>query len=119
MIEITKDSLTIQVTKGAYKQIYKPLGWVVSGEDEKFDSKTEDLNAYGINVESGEQEEDFEEESEPAEEAESDSEDEELLETPLSDMTLNELYRYAKLMELEIASGLSKKAAREAIRAAM
>lgn len=121
MILIYRDSHTIQVTKGAYKQIYKPLGWIAVEEESSIKKETifnEDVNAQdGIKSENlptnSEPEQDSEEDEDSAEE------DAELLEKPLSSMSIKELYRYAELSGIELEQGLSKTLAKEAIKNAL
>lgn len=122
MISIYRDSHTIQATKGAYKQIYKPLGWIVVEGESSIEKETifnEDANAQdGIKSENlptnSEPEQDSEEDEDSVAE-----EDAELVEKPLSSMSIKELYRYAELSGIELEQGLSKTLAKEAIKNAL
>lgn len=122
MISIYRDSHTIQVTKGAYKQIYKPLGWMVVEEES---NRQEDvLDDKSINTQEDNRNEgeaiNFElEEGIESDEDLNKEDDAELLEKPLSSMSLKELYRYAELSEIELEQGLTKALAKEAIKNAL
>lgn len=122
MITINRDSHTIQVTKGAYKQIYKPLGWIVVEEESSIEKET--VFIEDANIPDGTKSEDLPIDLESENDSEEDEdtsaeEDEELLEKPLSSMNLKELYRYAELVGVPLESGLSKSSAREAIKNAL
>lgn len=122
MITINRDSHTIQVTKGAYKQIYKPLGWIVVEEESSIEKEA--ILNEDANTQDETKSEDLPIDLEPEKDSEDDEdtsaeEDEELLEKPLSSMNLKELYKYAELVGVSLESGLSKSSAREAIKNAL
>lgn len=122
MISIYRDSHTIQVTKGAYKQIYKPLGWIAVEEESSI--KKETIFNEDVNTQDGIESENLPTNSEPEQDSEEDEdsvaeEDAELLEKPLSSMSIIELYRYAELSGIELEQGLSKTLAKEAIKNAL
>lgn len=112
MIRITDGSNQVSVTKGAYTQIYEPLGWYLLGSQEE---KTAD-----VVIEEPKEEIKFEEVAEEIKEVQNAiSEEEELLEKPLSDMTADELQKYIEIMKFDVKKGLNKKETIEAIKEAM
>lgn len=121
MVTITKNSQELQVTKGAYRQMYKPLGWsLVDKEDlelEEDKNINEDLNTTEKIEISKSNEEDYKISETKKEDL--NEEDQELLEKPLSSLTISEIYRYANIIGLELEEGLSKSQAREELKKAL
>lgn len=122
MVTITKNSQELQVTKGAYKQMYKPLGWSLVEKQvlelhEEDKSINEDLNTTE-EIEISKSNEDDDKITETKKE-DLNEEDQELLEKPLSSLTISEIYRYANIIGLELEEGLSKTQAREALKKAL
>lgn len=121
MVTITKNSQELQVTKGAYKQMYKPLGWSLVEKQvlelEKAKSIEKNLNTKEkIEISKSNEEDDKITETKKEDLNE---EEQELSEKPLSSLTISEIYRYAKIIGLEINEGLSKVQAREALKKAL
>lgn len=121
MVTITKDSQELQVTKGAYRQMYKPLGWSLVDkkdlESEEYKSIEKNLNTTE-KIEISKSNEDDDKITETKKE-DLNEEDQELLEKPLSSLTISEIYRYANIIGLELEEGLSKAQAREALKKAL
>lgn len=121
MVTITKNSQELQVTKGAYRQMYKPLGWSLVDkkdlESEEYKSIEKNLNTTE-KIEISKSNEDDDKITETKKE-DLNEEDQELLERPLSSLTISEIYRYANIIGLELEEGLSKAQAREALKKAL
>lgn len=125
---IDKRGSRLTVPNGAYREIFKPQGWVLEGEsnntqteqkalpqeekekvlDTSENSKMEYQNEQeGASVENGE--DTFEQDEE---------DEEDLSEIPLSEMSITQLTAYAKQLGLDVKNINGVKALREAIKKA-
>lgn len=110
MVKIKRGDHVLTVTSGAYKTIFKPMGYkVVKGnytEPEEEEKVAE--------VEQTEEPDDPEQEEQDEEPDEEEEEDSGLDEKPLSEMNKTELKEYAEQLGID-AEGLSKQEIRKAI----
>lgn len=100
---------TLEVTKGAYREIYAHLGWVPDVEPEKAStphSHEEEENPHESHEEQPEDE--LELQNEGQEDHEEDMEDE-LEEKPISLMSFEELKEYATRLDIDTTGLRSKK----------
>ena len=100
---------TLEVTKGAYREIYAHLGWVPDVEPEKIPiphSHEEEENPHEPHDEQPEDE--LELQNEDQEDHEEDMEDE-LEEKPISLMSFEELKEYAARLNIDTTGLRSKK----------
>lgn len=129
MVNIVKDKTHLSVSSGAFRSIYQPSGWKLETDaEDEFSMPKTSLPPIGGNVNpedkkdtadvSGYEDDDSEESDETSQDT-ADVSDDELTEKPLSDMSFEELKRYAEIMDIEVAGLKSKKEIRAAIREAM
>lgn len=120
MINITNGKQTIQVTKGAYKALFQPKGWIevngnltsltdeengneeIVSEEEKI-AKNENSTA---NMTEESYEDDYEEEVEDDE-----------IEIPFSEMSVRQLRTYAKEHNIDVSPAQNKRELREIVEA--
>lgn len=119
MIRITNGSQVLLVTKGAFKGIFAPAGWVEASEnddfkDEKAVDETPEPSEEVIGVEA--ESDDAGQDTEVVEEAD---DDDDLSEKPLSQMTVKELRDYAAENDLDITGLSTKEELRNAIKEQM
>lgn len=118
IINARGDKLT--VPNGAYREIFKPQGWVLESEaknEPKNDFELEkDKNLSQEENELNEYENEPEDDEEQGEENESD--EDELSEIPLSEMSAPQLTAYAKQLGINTKGINGVKALREAIKKA-
>lgn len=101
MVKIKKYGTILTVTRGAYKSLYKKLGFDLCDEDLEEtinsapDEEEEDPDAFNHN-EGNETEDDEEEDSDEEEEK------------PLSEMNKAELLNYADHLGLDVADNMNK-----------
>lgn len=131
MIKITNGVVVIQVTNGAYKEQYKPLGWLPVNEDAPANQKPLADEAEGKKVsEQGVPGVDHEDEKVSEENQDEENQDEGekspeetkqqfVPEKPLSEMSNAELREKAKQLNVDISGLESRKQVRAAISAAM
>lgn len=110
MITITNGTQTLQVTEGAFKALFEPEGWRKGTADKKVEKeeKVPENNNLPPLV-PGDMAED---------EDEYDEEDEDV-ETPISEMTINELKAYAEEHNIDISEAHNKNQLRNIIEEAM
>lgn len=130
MISITNGINRMSVTRGAYREIFAPQGWIIVDDEisdqtgvglqipnkpaeienyEEIDGSSEDVDDIENDVDETDYEEDEEIETE-------DEEIEELEEKPLSELSFDELQRLAKYKGIDISGLRSKKELRQAIK---
>lgn len=118
MITVTNGSQTITVTKGAFRNVFAPLGYhPIDAQTDPVECSVVEDEITGLEGEnSAEETQEAEEETvEPEVEAEVETEEEDEDEKPLSEMTLSELKKVAHELGIP-ANGLrSKQEAIEAI----
>lgn len=121
MINITNGKQTIQVTKGAYKALFQPKGWIkVDGNltdltdeengTEEVISEKEKI-AKNENLTGNMTEENYEDDYEDEE-----AEDEEI-EIPFSEMSVRQLRTYAKEHNIDVSPAQNKRELREIVEA--
>ena len=118
----------LTVPSGAYREIFKPQGWVIEGEPnstqteqkalpqeekEKVLDTSENAKMEHSNEQEGASVENEEDTSEQDEE-----EEEDLSEIPLSEMSIAQLTAYAKQLGLDVKNINGGKALRDAIKKA-
>lgn len=122
MAKIHKGSQTLEVTKGAYRAIYAPLGWSLEASVEPTQAELPEGEENSSTTPPEQPQNDFQQESEDFE-AEDEYQDEdtseELSEKPLSEMSFDELKQYASELGLEYAGIRSKKELRALIKSAL
>lgn len=110
MITITNGIQTLQVTEGAFKALFEPEGWkkgksVKKAEEKEKTPENNDLPPLMPGDMTGGEEDD-------------DDEDEDY-ETPISDMTVNELKAYAEEHDIDISEAHNKTQLRHIIEEAV
>lgn len=125
MAKIHKGSQTLEVTKGAYRAIYAPLGWSLEASVEPTQAELPEGEENSSTTppeqpqnDSQQESEDFEAEDEYQDEGTSE-ELEELSEKPLSEMSFDELKQYASELGLEYIGIRSKRELRALIKSAL
>lgn len=118
MAKIHKGSQTLEVTKGAYKSIYAPLGWSLETSVEPTQAELPEGEENSSTMPPEQPQNDSQQESEGFE-AEDEYQDEELSEKPLSEMSFDELKQYASELGLEYVGIRSKKELRALIKSAL
>lgn len=116
----------LTVPTGAFREIFKPQGWVKEGDTEN--EPKNDLNSEKDETLSSEENPDLEPSDESQDESEEVNEDEEssdetneeedLSEIPLSEMSVPQLNEYAKQLGIDTKKVSGAKALKEAIRKA-
>lgn len=122
MAKIHKGSQTLEVTKGAYRAIYAPLGWSLGAPVEPTQAELSEGEENSSTTPSEQPQDDFQQESEDfkaEDEYQDEDTSEELSEKPLSEMCFDELKQYASELELEYAGIRSKKELRALIKSAL
>ena len=119
MVTIKKGDQTITVTRGAYLSSFKAMGFVLVEGSEETQKVSPAPDKGNTLPETQEDSEELEEGSEEdlVEDEPDDSDD--LDEKPLSEMTFEELQRYAKHLGLATAGVKSKRELRSVIRRAL
>lgn len=121
MVTIRKGDHTLRVTRGAFKSMYKPMGYVLEEDWEDagvLPASDGDAHTPGTQREpEDDPKDDPEEESEEEDtENDDDDEDENLEEKPLSEMNFKELKAAAAARDIDTSGMTSKKELRDAIR---
>ena len=118
MVTIQRAGHVLTVSKGAFKTLYKPMGYVIVGDE----GEPEASPAPGKEItlpDTGDGSEDDlssgEDESDGADADPDDEEDADLEEKPLSEMNFKELKAYAKRRGINTNGMSSKKEVRDAI----
>ena len=118
MVTIQRAGHVLTVSKGAFKTLYKPMGYVIVGDE----GEPEASPAPGKEItppDTGDGSEDYlssgEDESDGADADPDDEEDADLEEKPLSEMNFKELKAYAKRRGINTNGMSSKKEVRDAI----
>lgn len=99
MVKIFKGSQTMQVTKGAYTEMFKPSGW--------------ELVAHAKAAKADKQEQQVEDKEELSEETGATLSDDDLLEKPISSLSFDELLRLGVIMDIDTKGLKSKRELRE------
>lgn len=119
MVTIERAGHVLTVTQGAFKALYKPMGYVIVGtEGEPEASPVHDEVTTPPADEDGSEDDQTSEEDEvqdDGEDTDEDQDDEDLEEKPLSEMNFKELKTYAKRRGINVNGMSSKKEVREAI----
>lgn len=122
---IYRNGQTLKVTKGAFTALFEPLGWVTEAPAEVITSKPNNMMAPKPSKTKGNKENksilpesDLFKALKSQEEQESSPEPEEF-ETPISEMTLEELIDYADSNGIDIDGLTKKRDIRRAIEAAI
>lgn len=119
MVTIERAGHVLTVTQGAFKALYKPMGYVIVGtEGEPEASPVPDEVTTPPVDEDGSEDDQTSEEDEvqdDGEDTDEDQDDEDLEERPLSEMNFKELKAYAKRRGINVNGMSSKKEVREAI----
>lgn len=118
MVDIYKNGTMLRVSRGAYRSIYKPQGWIHTDHPKEVEDEITQPDPEIPTQDEFEQEvdEDTEDEEEYDEESESEPNEIALSEIPLSDMSLQQLKAYGEELGLDISDINTKKEARKAIR---
>lgn len=114
MITITNGINTLQVTEGAFKALFEPEGWRKDKADKKVDEEEKTAESNDLPPLKPEDLVDDEEDDE-----EDDDEEGEEVETPISEMTVNELKAYAEEHDIDISEAHNKTQLRHIIEEAM
>lgn len=119
MVTIERAGHVLTVTQGAFKALYRPMGYVIVGtEGEPKASPGPDEVTTPPTDEDGSEDDQTSEEDEvqdDGEDTDEDQDDEDLEEKPLSEMNFKELKAYAKRRGINVNGMSSKKEVREAI----
>lgn len=126
MLTITNGVDTLQVTKGAYKVLYKHQGFCILGEElisgqlsdkaSEMPYNDDDAEAVTYPDEAEHVKSDTEN---PAESAHYEDEEEDLSEIPLTEMTKTQLIKYAEQLDIDFDGTETRKDLRIAIRKAL
>lgn len=136
LVRIRLGSHSAVVTAGAYREIFKPQGWTIEGDEkptpkiveDKPDEVTSTQDESDANLDTENEPEDDDEadgetesdenddEDDSEDDSDEDESDEDLEEKPLSEMSFSELSAYAKKLKIDIKGLNSKKLLRQAIR---
>lgn len=119
MVTIQRAGHVLTVSKGAFKTLYRPMGYVIVGDE----GEPEASPAPGKEItppDTGDGSEDDlssgeDEVQDDGEDTDEDQDDEDLEEKPLSEMNFKELKAYAKRRGINVNGMSSKKEVREAI----
>lgn len=119
MVTIERAGHVLTVTQGAFKALYRPMGYVIVGaEGGPETSPVPDEVITPPADEDGSEDDQTSEEDEvqdDGEDTDEDQDDEDLEEKPLSEMNFKELKAYAKRRGINVNGMSSKKEVREAI----
>ena len=119
MVTIERAGHVLTVTQGAFKALYRPMGYVIVGtEGEPEASQVPDGVTTPPVDEDGSEDDQTSEEDEvqdDGEDTDEDQDDEDLEEKPLSEMNFKELKAYAKRRGINVNGMSSKREVREAI----
>lgn len=110
MITITNGINTLHVTEGAFKALFEPEGWRKGKAEKK--AAEEEKTAESNDLPPLKPEDLVNEE-------EDDEEEDEEVETPISEMTINELKAYAEEHDIDISEARNKNQLRHIIEEAM
>lgn len=110
MITITNGINTLQVTEGAFKALFEPEGWRKGKADKKVDEKEKTAESNDLPPLKPE---------DLVDEEEDDDEEDEEVETPISEMTVNELKAYAEEHDIDISEAHNKTQLRHIIEESM
>ena len=109
MVKITDGKKVITVTNGAYKTIYKKIGWVVADNDQIDSDEFED-GMKNSNIEN-------EYESSDNDQNRSDNDTRNLNEKPLNEMSTDELFEYGLQIGADVNEDMTRKEIRLTIKA--
>lgn len=115
MITINNGSLTLIVTKGAYNQSYKSLGWQIGEANKKQEIIPEQIVPDEVEITKDVEQEIVETETDVEEEVEN-IELEDIEEKPLSEMTPEEVREYATTLGIDFTGVIKTKTIRQMIR---
>ena len=119
MVTIERAGHVLTVTQGAFKALYRPMGYVIVGtKGEPEASPSPDEVTTPPADEDGSEDDQTSEEDEVQdddEDTDENQDDEDLEEKPLSEMNFKELKSYAKRQGINVNGMSSKKEVREAI----
>lgn len=128
MVTIERAGHTLTVSMGAFKALYRPIGYTIVGSEEASDASsvpggvtTTPDTETGLEGPENVVEDDSQPDDEPVDaedDTEEDTEDEDLDEKPLSEMNFKELKAYAAKRGINTNGMSSKKEVRNAILAA-
>lgn len=109
MVKITDGKKVITVTNGAYKNIYKKIGWVVTDNDQNVSDEFDDDMKYD-NI-------DNVYESSDNDLNRTDNDTRNLNEKPLNEMSTDELFEYGLQIGADVNEDMTRKEIRLAIKA--
>ena len=119
MVTIERAGHVLTVTQGAFKALYKPMGYVIVGTEGEPEASpvpaevtTPPVDEDGSEADQTSEEDEVQDDGEDTDE---DQDDEDLEEKPLSEMNFKELKAYAKRRGINVNGMSSKKEVREAI----
>ena len=121
MVTIKRADHILTVSKGAFKNLYKPMGYVIVGDEGEPEASTSpDKEITPPYADKGSEDDLSSDEDESADDADeddanADAEEEDLEEKPLSEMNFKELKAYAKRRGINANGMSSKKEIRDAI----
>lgn len=122
MVIIQRAGHVLTVSKGAFKTLYKPMGYVIVGDEGEPEASpapgkeiTPPDTVDGSEDDLSSSEDESEDESDGADADLDDEEDADLEEKPLSEMNFKELKAYAKRRGINTNGMSSKKEVRDAI----
>ena len=109
MVTITNGKIEVTVTEGAYKSIYKRLGWVKSEGDQNDSDLIADTEVNG-NIDEG-----YETTEDDSDRSEIDTRN--LSEKPLGEMSTDELFEYGLQIGADVNEDMTRKEIRNAVKA--
>lgn len=119
MVTIERAGHVLTVTQGAFKALYRPMGYVIVGAEGGPEASpvpggvtTTPADEDGSEDDQTSEEDEVQDDGEDTDE---DQDDEDLEEKPLSEMNFKELKAYAKRRGINVNGMSSKKEVREAI----
>lgn len=110
MVKITNGTRTTMVTKGAFRELYEPMGWIIA------DLSNEKVQSEDLPEEEEKSPENAREERETVPEEEIEPEE---VEIPLSEMKLADLKAFAAAHDIDISAAKNKQDIRAIIKAEM
>lgn len=119
MVTIERAGHVLTVTQGAFKALYKPMGYVIVGAEGGPEASPvpDGVTTHPADEDGSEDDQTSEEDEvqDDGEDTDEDQDDEDLEEKPLSEMNFKELKAYAKRRGINVNGMSSKKEVREAI----
>lgn len=115
MVTIERAGHVLIVTQGAFKALYRPMGYVIVGTEGEPEASPGPDEVTTPPADEDVSEDDSSSEEDENSDEDEDQDDEDLEEKPLSEMNFKELKAYAKRRGINVNGMSSKKEVREAI----